>query len=139
MKPPSCAIADETAHQKSGKAAGIALRTKRVSAVHRRLWARAPVTVGVRLPSGRFGVRHFVPMGFGNAVAIEFQQRWMTLLATRAETMCGTAGTDAGRSPVTNFNCDRRRCLFCGSCAGVRALLGQPGNTPESLYGMDPR
>ncbi len=76
MKPPSCAIAGETAHQKSAKAAGIALRTKRVSAVHRRLRAQAPVTVGVRLPSGRFGVRHFVPMGFGNAVAIEFQHRW---------------------------------------------------------------
>ena len=37
MKPPSCAIAGETAHQKSAKAAGIARRTRRVSAVHRRL------------------------------------------------------------------------------------------------------
>jgi hypothetical protein len=75
MKPPSCAIATEPAHQKSANATGIALRNKKVYAVHRRLRARTPVTVGVRFSGARFGIRHFVLMGFGNAVAIEFQYR----------------------------------------------------------------
>jgi hypothetical protein len=79
MKPASCAIADETAHHRNVKVAGMMLRIKKVNTAHRRLLARTPVAAGSP---------QFVPMKVGNSVAIGFQHRSMTLRPTQAETMC---------------------------------------------------